>query len=88
LWRGLSFLDFASAYLDRRPDFSEEAWAEWASQKREQFDVRWPVVQRVLAALEEFGIYMLDVSPGNIAFADCPALARAEARPPGFDLEL
>jgi hypothetical protein len=62
-------LDFAGAYLDRRPDFSEEAWAEWASEKREQFDVRWPVVQRVLAALEEFGIYMLDVSPGNIAFA-------------------
>jgi len=63
-------LDFAGAYLDRRPDFADEAWAEWASEKREQFDVRWPVVQRVLAALEEFGIYMLDVSPGNIAFAD------------------
>ena len=63
-------LDFAGAYLARRPDFSEEAWAEWTSEKREQFDVRWPVVQRVLAALEEFGIHMLDVSPGNIAFAD------------------
>lgn len=63
-------LDFAGAYLDRRPDFSAEAWAAWESEKREQFDVRWPVVRRVLAALEEFGIYMLDVSPRNIAFAD------------------
>ncbi len=64
-------LDFAGAYLDRRPDFSEEAWAAWESERREQFDVRWRVVLQVLAALEEFGIYMLDVSPGNIAFAGC-----------------
>jgi hypothetical protein len=63
-------LDFAGAYLDQRSDFSEEAWAAWESEKREQFDRRWPDVLRVLAALEEFGIYMLDVSPGNIAFAD------------------
>ena len=63
-------LDFAGTCLDRRPDFSEEAWAVWESEKREQFDVRWLVVLRVLAALEEFGIYMLDVSPGNVAFAD------------------
>jgi len=61
-------LDFAGAYLDARPDFSDEIWAEWESGKREQFDVRWPKVQAVLAALEALDIYMVDVSPGNIAF--------------------
>jgi hypothetical protein len=61
-------LDFAGAYLDRRPDFSEEIWAEWESAKREQFDVRWPRVQAVLTALEALDIYMVDVSPSNIAF--------------------
>jgi hypothetical protein len=58
-------LDFAGAYLDAPPDFSDEIWAEWESGKREQFDVRWPKVQDVLAALD---IYMVDVSPSNIAF--------------------
>jgi hypothetical protein len=61
-------LDFAGAYLDAPPDFSEEIWAEWESGKREQFDARWPEVQQVLAALEELDIYMVDVSPSNIAF--------------------
>jgi len=27
-------LDFAGAYLDSPPDFSEEVWAEWEQQKR------------------------------------------------------
>ena len=63
-------LDFAGAYLDRRPDFPDEIWAEWESEKCDQFDFRWPTVQRVLAALEELDIHMVDVSPSNIAFAD------------------
>jgi hypothetical protein len=37
---------------------------------REQFDDRWPTVQAVLSALEELDIYMVDVSPSNIAFLD------------------
>jgi hypothetical protein len=61
-------LDFAGAYLDAPPSFSDEIWAEWESGKREQFDVRWPKVQAVLGALEELDIYMVDVSPSNIAF--------------------
>jgi hypothetical protein len=61
-------LDFAGAYLDAPPDFSDEIWAEWESAKREQFDVRWPTVQAVLDALETLDIYMVDVSPSNIAF--------------------
>ncbi|MGA2248560.1 MAG: hypothetical protein ABSH48_26650 [Verrucomicrobiota bacterium] len=63
-------LDFAGAYLDAPPEFSDEIWNEWETQKREQFGERWPVVQSVLAALEELDIHMIDVSPSNIAFRD------------------
>jgi hypothetical protein len=63
-------LDFAGAWLDVPPDFSEEAWAEWEAEKREQFEHRWPKVQEVLGALEELDIHMVDVSPSNIAFLD------------------
>jgi len=62
-------LDFAGAYLDTPPSFSDEIWADWETEKREQFENRWPKVQAVLAALEELEIYMVDVSPSNIAFA-------------------
>jgi hypothetical protein len=60
-------LDFAGAYLDWRPEFSEEIWAEWELQKREQFGNRWSDVQAVIDALEELGIYLLDISPSNVA---------------------
>ncbi len=63
-------LDFAGAYLDTRPEFPADVWADWEADKREQFEGRWPVVQEVLAAFEELGIYLLDVSPANIAFLD------------------
>jgi hypothetical protein len=63
-------LDFAGAYLDVLPEFSDEAWAEWETEKRDQFGERWSTVQAVLAALAEFDIHMVDVSPSNIAFTD------------------
>lgn len=63
-------LDFAGAWLDAPPDFPEEQWAEWESQKREQFETRWPKVQAVIGALEELDIYLVDVSPSNVAFLD------------------
>jgi len=63
-------LDFAGAYLDVPPEFSDEIWSEWEAEKREQFETRWPTVQAVLGALEELGIYLMDVSPSNIAFLD------------------
>jgi len=62
-------LDFAGAYLDAPPDFPEDAWAEWEAGKREEFESHWPAVEAVLAALKELNIYMVDVSPSNIAFA-------------------
>jgi hypothetical protein len=61
-------LDFAGAYLDAPPDFPEEIWADWESQKREQFEHLWPQVQVVLRKLKALGIHMVDVSPSNIAF--------------------
>jgi len=63
-------LDFAGAYLDSPPKFSDEIWSEWEAEKRDQFEARWAKVQAVLSALEELDIYMVDVSPSNIAFAD------------------
>ena len=63
-------LDFVGAWLDAPPEFSDEIWAEWEGEKREQFGYRWPVVQAVLAALETMDIHMVDVSPSNIAFLD------------------
>ena len=62
-------LDFAGAYLDARPEFPEEIWAEWESQKREQFGDNWRRVQAVMSAFEEMGIYLVDISPTNISFA-------------------
>lgn len=63
-------LDFAGAYLDARPEFPEDVWTEWEEEKREQFEARWPAILEVLAAFEALGIYLLDVSPSNIAFLD------------------
>jgi hypothetical protein len=63
-------LDFAGARLDARPDFSADIWADWEAEKREQFEGRWPTVERIMDAFEERGIYLLDVSPANIAFLD------------------
>jgi hypothetical protein len=63
-------LDFAGAYVDFKPHFSEEIWAEWRAQKIDQYGPRWPEVCKVLDALEELDIYMIDVSPSNIAFRD------------------
>ena len=63
-------LDFAGAYLDSPPVFTDEIWADWEAEKQEQFGERWPVVQNVLGALENLDIHMIDVSPSNIAFAN------------------
>lgn len=61
-------LDFAGAWLDVPPDFSDEIWAEWEQDKQDQFGSRWSIVQSVLGVLEEMDIHMIDVSPSNIAF--------------------
>jgi len=63
-------LDFAGAYLDARPKFSDEIWADWEAQKRENFGARWAKVRALMDAFEDLGIYWLDVSPSNIAFLE------------------
>ena len=63
-------LDFAGAHLDRPPAFSEEVLADWITDKQEQFGSRWPEVQAILRALQMYGIYMEDVTPGNISFGE------------------
>jgi hypothetical protein len=61
-------LDFAGSYLDDPPDFADEVLADWRTDKQEQFGTRWPEVQAILRFLEGYGIFMVDVNPGNISF--------------------
>ena len=61
-------LDFAGAWLDWSPTFSDEVWEERAAKWAGEFGEDWPMAQAILAELEEFGIYMLDPSPSNIRF--------------------
>ncbi len=61
-------LDFAEVRLDFPREFPDDVWTRWLEEKQEQFGERWPVVQQVLAAFESLDIYLLDVSPRNIAF--------------------
>jgi hypothetical protein len=64
-------LDFGGAYLDWPPEFSEDAIEQWQCGKREQFGEKWLDVQRILAVLGDvYGIYVMDVNPGNIMFDD------------------
>jgi hypothetical protein len=59
-------LDFAGAFLDKSPDFSDEVLSDWLAEKQEQFGPDWPEVQRILAVLQDYGIFLVDVSPSNI----------------------
>jgi hypothetical protein len=61
-------LDFGGAYLDHRPDYSPEVWADWREQKSEAFEDNWPAVEKIISEFESFGIYIADVNPGNIKF--------------------
>lgn len=63
-------LDFASAYLDSRPDYSPEVMQDWQQEKQELFDEHWPDVQLILTQLERIGIYLYDVHPGNIRLTE------------------
>lgn len=63
-------LDFAGAYLDRPPDFSDETMADWRREKEEQFGAHWNDVERILWSLERLGIFLVDISPSNISLGD------------------
>lgn len=63
-------LDFAEVRLDFPVEFPADVWMTWMEERCDQFGERWPVVTRVLGEFEALGIYLLDVSPRNIAFRD------------------
>jgi hypothetical protein len=63
-------LDFADARLDEAPDFSEDVLRQWEEEKAEIFGERWPEVTRILAALQAFGVHLLDINPRNISFPE------------------
>ena len=64
-------LDFASAYLDNPPEFSEDVLEEWQNQKQFQFGEKWGTVQILLEVLKNaYGIHFLDATPNNIRFSD------------------
>ncbi len=53
-------LDFAGAYLDRPPEFSEEVMADWRAEKQEQFGPRWPEVESILRYLQILGVHVVE----------------------------
>src|SRR5215208_5220217 len=62
-------VDFASAWLDKPPDFSREVIDEWHQQLRESFGARFPDMMNVLETLaNEAGVFMLDIHPHNVKF--------------------
>ena len=63
-------LDFASAYMDEKPGFPDDVLTEWLEEKREQFGNDWREVDLTVANLERFGIYLVDIHPGNISLSD------------------
>ena len=66
-------LDFAGAYLDKRPDYPDDVMEEWQAEKLEQFgEERWKIVQNIMAHFARMRIYLADVKPGNITFAEEP----------------
>ncbi len=64
-------LDFAGAQLDSPPDFPPEVIHQWMEDIQEEFATHWTDVNSILDVLaRRYGIYMLDVHPGNIRFGE------------------
>jgi hypothetical protein len=63
-------LDFAGAYLDKKPPFAEEQWQQWEEEKAEIFEEKWPQVKSAMSRFRRYGIYLNDVKHGNVMFCD------------------
>ena len=61
-------LDFAKAYVDSPPDFSDEVLWDWYEGTADLFDGDGDTVQSLLAELRRVGIFYFDAKPGNIRF--------------------
>ncbi|MDZ4287667.1 MAG: hypothetical protein U0984_06905 [Prosthecobacter sp.] len=60
-------LDFAAAYLDWPPDFTDEVWAESEARWRDVYGEDWALIRRLMDEFEAMGIYLTDLHPGNVA---------------------
>ncbi len=63
-------LDFAGAYLDQAPDYPADVMSDWLAEKQEQFGERWSEVAGVMTAFRHWGVWLADVKPGNVEFAE------------------
>jgi len=64
-------VDFASAGVDGPLfDFDPEILEEHERSRKEMFEDRWPIVKQIMAEFRRHGIFLSDVKPGNITFAD------------------
>jgi hypothetical protein len=62
-------LDFVGVELDHDPpDFSDEVMADWEAEGVERFGSDWLEVKAILGSLQAYGIFTMDVNPGNISF--------------------
>lgn len=59
-------VDFAGAYLDSPPPFSNAELIEWEESRKELFEENWDMVKSAMAELRRYGIYLNDVKPGNV----------------------
>jgi hypothetical protein len=64
-------LDFADALLDEARGFNEDVLRrQWEEDKAEIRGERCPEVTRILAALQAFDVYLLNINPRNISFPE------------------
>jgi hypothetical protein len=63
-------LDFAGASLDRPPSFPKNVMLEWERENRNRFGPRRNAVENLIRAFRDLDIYLLDISPNNVAFRD------------------
>jgi len=65
-------LDFASAGLDQNPldKYTPEELEEWFDSREELFEEHWPAARSILYGFRKHGIFLVDLKPGNITFAD------------------
>ena len=81
-------LDFASATIDETPERKwadqpgriQAAWARAEEAFSSHTPAQWAEVQRLYEVFgDRFGVWMLDLHPGNIAFGDGAELPRRQA---------
>ena len=66
-------IDFAMSELDEpKYEYPPDMKEEWEKRDREIFAEKLPVVDSILSAFREYGLYLYDVNLGNIIFEEEP----------------